>query len=51
MSFDNKIVMTMYLGNGCSIKMTHDYSDVRRPSKTKATGGVGYTILTLNESD
>lgn len=28
MSFDNKIVMTMFFGNGCSTKITHNIATV-----------------------
>lgn len=46
MSFDNKIVMTMYFGSGCSIKIIHNDSDIVktiRDLKSKVMGGVGYT--------
>lgn len=44
MSFDNKIVMTIYFGSGCSIKIIHNDTDVVktiRDLKSKVMGGVG----------
>lgn len=51
MSFDNKIVKTMYFGNGCGIKSTHsDSSDVVktiRALKPKTIDGVSYTNVRI----